>query len=272
MSSRQYDYTLTSGMDVKGSDGEKVGTVQDVQGDYIVVSKGFFFPQDYYIPTTAITSADDKDVYLNVTKDQALNQGWDTIPDTTVTTTSGTTALYDEPVVEREVETDTLGYGAERGSAYSTTGGAAPFAHDANTSHIEGSDRIDVTLAEEELTAQTRGVERGQVRIEKDVIVEEQTLDVPITEERVQVSRRVVDREVRPGDTSFEEGTIEVPVYGEEVEVSKRARVREEIELTKDQVQETQRVTDTVRHEEARITDDSGSVIDDDASTTTRRS
>lgn len=273
MSSQQYDYNLTSGMDVKGSDGEKVGTVQDVQGDYVIVSKGFFFPHDYYIPTSAITSADEKNVYLNVTKDDALNQGWDTVPDTTVTTTTGTTALYDDqPVVEREVETDTLGYGNDRGSAYSNTGGAAPFEHDADTGHIEETDAIDVTLSEEELTAQTRGVERGQVRIEKDVIEEQQTLEVPTTEERVQVSRRVVDREVRAGDTAFEEGTIDVPVYGEEVEVSKRSRVREEIEISKDQVQDTQRVTDTVRHEEARITDDSGSIVDDDASTTPRRS
>lgn len=269
MSSQQYDFNLTSGMDVKGSDGEKVGTVQDVQGDYVVVSKGFFFPQDYYIPTSAIASADEKNVYLNVTKDAALDQGWDSVPETTTTTS---TVYDDQPVVEGTVGTDSLGYNADRGGAYSNTGGDAPFSHDATTGHIEESDRIDVTLAEEELTAQTRGVERGQVRIEKDVIEEQQTLEVPVTEERVQVSRRVVDREVRPGDTSFEEGTIEVPVYGEEVEVSKRSRVREELEVSKDQVQSTERVTDTVRREEARITDDSGSIVDDDASTTPRRS
>ncbi len=260
MSTDQYNLNLSKGMDVKGSDGEKVGSVQDVQGDYVVISKGFLFPHDYYVPVSAITSADEKNVYLNVTKDEALNQGWDQVPDTTTTTTQ---TYAEEPVVATDVD---------RGSQYSNTRGNAPFEHDANTGHIEETDAIDVTLSEEELTAQTRGVERGQVRIEKDVIEEEQSLEVPITEERVQVSRRVVDREVRAGDTAFEEGTIEVPVYGEEVEVSKRSRVREEIEITKDQVQDTERVTGTVRHEEARITDDSGSVVDDDASTKSRRS
>lgn len=254
MASTQSNINLTAGMDVKGSDGEKVGSVQDVQGDYVVVSKGFFFPQDYYIPTSAITSADEKNVYLNVTKDDALNQGWDQAP-----TTMATTAVYDEePIVDSGRD-----LGTDRGGNYSNSGGTAPFAHDADTGHVEESDRIDVALTEEELTAQTRGVQRGQVRIEKDVIEEERSMDVPVMEERVQVSRRVVDREVRPGDASFEEGTIEIPVYGEEVELEKRTRVREELEVTKDQVQDTERVSGTVRREEARIVDDSGSIVAD---------
>lgn len=267
MNNDRYNLNLSSGMDVKGSDGEKVGSVQEVQGDYVVVSKGFFFPTDYYIPTSAIASADEDNVYLNVTKDQALNQGWDTVPETTTTTT---TAYDDQPVAGREGEVDLSGYGDTQGT-YSKTGGDAPFEHAADTGHREDSDTIDVTLTEEELTARTREVERGQVRIDKDVIEEEQSIDVPITEEHVHVSRRVVDRDVRPGDASFEEGTIEVPVFGEEVEVEKRTRVREELEITKDRVQDTERVTGTVRHEEARITDESGVIVDDDTDTTTRR-
>lgn len=265
MNNDQSNLNLTPGMDVKGSDGEKVGSVQDVQGNYVVISKGFLFPHDYYIPFNAITSADEKNVYLNVTKDEALNQGWDAVPDTT------TTAVYDnQPVVDRTVETDSLGYGAGQ-ATYSNTGGDAPFEHNADTGHVEETDKIDVTLTEEELTARTRDVVRGQVRIDKDVIAEEQTLDVPVTEERVHVSRRVVDREVRPGDTTFEEGTIEVPVYGEEVELEKRTRVREELEITKDRVQDTERVSGTVRHEEVSVTDETGTVIDGDTQTRPRR-
>jgi len=233
MSTDQYNLNLTSGMDVKGSDGEKVGTVQDVQGNYVIVSKGFFFPTDYYIPFSAISTADEDNVYLNVTKDGALNQGWDQVPDTTSTTTTSS-AVYDEPVVEADRTVDRT---------------------------IEDSDRIDLTLSEEELTAQKRAVERGEVRIDKTIVSEEQSIDVPVTEERVHVSRTVVDRDARPGDNSFEEGTIEVPVYGEEVELGKRTRVREELEITKDQVQDTERVSGTVRHEEARVTDESGSVV-----------
>ncbi len=76
---------------------------------------------------------------------------------------------------------------------------------------------------------------------------------------------------MRPGDTAFEEGTIEVPVYGEEVELEKRTRVREELEITKDRVQDTERVSGTVRREEVSVTDETGTVIDDDTQTRTRR-
>lgn len=135
-----------------------------------------------------------------------------------------------------------------------------PFEHnqDSTRTHVNEGDDIKVELAEEELTAQKRAVDRGDVRIDKTVVAEEQTMDVPVTEERVNISRRSVDRDVAAGDTAFQGGTIEVPVRGEEVDVRKDARVTEEIEVSKDAVQETERITDTVRREEVQI-DDSGS-------------
>ena len=230
-------FTITGGTDVFGSDGEKVGSVSAVERDYVVVSKGFFFPTDYYIPTSAINSATDEGIYLTVTKDAALNQGWDTIP--------ASSTSVDQPIVDAGLHIDNPVTGSTADDAVIT------------------DDAIRVELAEEELTAQTRPVERGAVQVDKVVTEEQQTLDVPVTEERVTVNRRVVDRDVAPGDTTFEEGTIEVPVRGEDVEVQKRARVREEIEIGKEKTTGTQKVTDTVRREEARISDDTNSVVDD---------
>jgi len=103
-----------------------------------------------------------------------------------------------------------------------------------------------VPLSEEERSASKHAVDRGAVHVDKTVTEQEQTLDVPVTEERVNVARRTVDREATPGDTTFEEGTIDVPGRGEEVDVKKRARVHEELEIGKEQVQDTQRDTDTV--------------------------
>ena len=79
------------GSDVYGSDGDKVGTVAEVQPTYLVVEKGFFFPTDYYIPMSAITQVQDGQVVLNVSKDTALHSGWETIPETTSTTMTDTT-------------------------------------------------------------------------------------------------------------------------------------------------------------------------------------
>lgn len=71
---------LTEGTDVYGSDGEKVGRVISVYTNYVVIEKGFFFPTDYFIPIDAIASYDGDKAYLNVTKDEAMNRGWDIAP------------------------------------------------------------------------------------------------------------------------------------------------------------------------------------------------
>jgi len=70
-------WQIPEGTDVVGADGGKVGKVVAAEVSYIVVEKGFFFPSDYYIPTRAINNFDGDKVYLSVTKDEALNQGWD---------------------------------------------------------------------------------------------------------------------------------------------------------------------------------------------------
>jgi hypothetical protein len=110
MSSSSYTSQISLGDEVYGSDGDKVGTVAEIQPTYIVVEKGFFFPTDYYIPTSAIASASGGQVYLSTTKDAALNSGWDTVPDvqtTTMTAGATATATGDEeirvPVMEEEL-------------------------------------------------------------------------------------------------------------------------------------------------------------------------
>src|SRR5690349_14632054 len=73
---------IAEGMDVFGADGDKVGTIVALGARYLVVEKGFFFPTDYYIPTSAIARVDPDDdaVWLTVSKDAALQQGWDVAP------------------------------------------------------------------------------------------------------------------------------------------------------------------------------------------------
>jgi uncharacterized protein (TIGR02271 family) len=115
---------------------------------------------------------------------------------------------------------------------------------------------------EEELTATVREREAGAVRIAKDVVTEEQTLEVPVTEERVRVERRVVDRPVSAADAdAFEETVIEVPLRSEEVDLQKRARVAEEVVISKEATQRTERVADTVRREEV-VVDEGTALID----------
>ncbi len=229
------EWTIQTGTDVVGSDGDKVGEVVAVHESYVVVEKGFFFPSDYYIPTSAVANYDGDKLYLNVTKDQALDQGWDTEPTGAVATGTNTDATA----------------GTDADTTASTVGRDADY----ETRPATAGDTINVPVQEEELTATRREVDRGSVRVEKYVVEEEQTLDVPVTEERVTVNRRTVDREATADDTAFEGGSIDVPVRGEEVDVQKRARVTEEVEISKEAVGRTEQVSDTVRREEVRVDD-----------------
>jgi uncharacterized protein (TIGR02271 family) len=233
-------YTTTNiinGAEVFGADGEKLGTVAAVYPGYIVVEKGFFFPTDYYIPMSAVASYDNDQVYLNLAKDAALNSGWDAQP------TDLETATYDTAMATGMTDIrEDFGAGAAR---------------------VATDEEIRIPVMEEELTATVRQQEAGAVRIEKDVIAEERTLDVPVTEERVRIERRVVDRPVTAADAdAFEETVIDVPLRRETVDVQKQARVAEEVVVGKEAVQRTERVADTVRKEEVFV-DEDATLIDD---------
>ncbi len=222
---------ITTGAEVFGADGDKVGTVAAIYPGYIVVEKGFFFPTDYYIPMSAVASYDNDQVYLNLAKDAALNSGWDAQP------TDLETASYDTSMASGS---------ADIGSSFG-----------AGSTQVGTDEEIRVPIMEEELTATVRQQEAGAVRIEKDVIEEERTLDVPVTEERVRVERRVVDRPVSAADAgAFEETVIDVPLRSETVDVQKQARVAEEVVVSKEATQRTERVSDTVRKEEVFVDED----------------
>lgn len=241
---------IAEGTDVYGSDGEKVGSISAVQANYVVVEKGFFFPTDYYIPVSAITGVDDGRIYLNVTKDAALNEGWDTLPadyesDVVVTDTVGTAPVGTYDTGTAVVDTDVDRTVAARGVRQDTV--------------VTDDDTISIPVHEESLTATKTSRELGEVQIEKDVVAEDRTISVPVTEERVRVSRTAVDRPVGADEHAFEEGVIEVPVYGEDVQLQKQVRVTEEVEIDKEAVQKTEQVSGTVRHEEVRVV---GDVVD----------
>ncbi len=63
-------------MDVPGSDDNKLGKVDRLEGDYVVVKKGLFCPSDYYVPTFAIASIDAVRICLTETRDAANGLGW----------------------------------------------------------------------------------------------------------------------------------------------------------------------------------------------------
>lgn len=254
--------SIQSGWDVYGSDGDKVGDVSDIGPNYILVTKGFLFTKDIYIPTSAVTGIEHDRVYLNVAKDQIDSMGWDQAPvgDTgystaaygTTDTDYDTTRTVDEDsttvTTQTTADTDYVAQPVQtQAYAQSEQVQTQP------TSTVQDNDSIRVQRYEEELQAQKVQREAGEVRISKDVVEEQQTLEVPVQREEVRVETRTVDRPVGDTTDAFQGGTISVPVREEEVEVRKEVRVAEELEIDKTVVQDTERVTDTVRREEVHI-------------------
>jgi uncharacterized protein (TIGR02271 family) len=115
---------------------------------------------------------------------------------------------------------------------------------------VEGEQRM--ALHEEQLQIYKRPVQTGSVGLRKEVVSEQKTVDVPVTHEDVYIERRPGSG--KPSETPIGEGeTYRVPVYEEQVSVKKQPVEKEEIVLGKQQREETRRISETVRREEARV-------------------
>jgi uncharacterized protein (TIGR02271 family) len=254
---------LQNGMDVYGADGEKLGSIHEVRANYFVVEKGFFFPKDYYIPLSAAEGVDpDNRVYLNVTKDAALNQGWDAQPEDhyTAENTYPTTGQATGAAAGSGAG---MAAGTAAGSTYESVSKSQSAVIDPNfvaatDTPASGSEATRVPVYEEEITPIKRSVDRGAVRIEKELVTEERTITVPVTEERVRITQVDTNESVPTGAGDlFQDDVIEVPLHGEEVDLQKSARKTGEVIVEKEAVQHDEQVSGSVRREEVHVDDTS---------------
>lgn len=240
--------SITPGMNVYDANGDKVGSVQEFnpQANMMVVEKGFIFTKDLYIPTRAISNSSGNDLYLNVTKDDLKNDRYTTAPEGyTAGYASGTTTSRSDVV--------------ERGDQLTGTRG-----------QTTGDKDIDVPVREEQLTVDKQRGQMGEAHIHKDTVEQQQSLNVPVTHEEVEIERRPVNKELTPDEVnaqSWQDKDIVMPVMGEEVVAEKRPVVKEELHIHKEPVTETEQVSDTVRKEQVRVEglDDQGNTIDRNA-------
>ncbi len=217
MGAGEQAWRIESGWDVFDANGDKVGDASGVEGDYLIVSKGFLFKTDRYVPFSAISDVRDDRVYLSATKEELDSGEW-----------------------EAPLETA----GRERAD----WSDAAARAGDAG-------DSLEIPVVEEELRVDTREVERGSVHVHKDVVQEQRTVDVPLREEEVHVERHPANEPAR-GDVvadAFQEEDIEIPLRGEEAEVHKEAVVREYVDVDKTSRERERPVSGTVRREEVHV-------------------
>ncbi len=104
-------------------------------------------------------------------------------------------------------------------------------------------------LSAERLSVDKVRVASGEARIRKQVISEQQSIDVPVSHEELAIERHKVT-DGRAGGTISADETISVPLSREEVRVGKQTVVTEEVDIGKRAVGGTEHVSDTVRHEE----------------------
>jgi uncharacterized protein (TIGR02271 family) len=125
------------------------------------------------------------------------------------------------------------------------------YASTATDTEMEGGEQR-LKLREEQLQVQKQPVQTGEARLRKDVVEEQQSIEVPVTHEEVYIERRPGSGQ--PSDTPIGESeTYRVPVREEQVTTSKQAVETGEVAIGKRQYQETQQVSDTVRREEAHV-------------------
>jgi uncharacterized protein (TIGR02271 family) len=123
-----------------------------------------------------------------------------------------------------------------------------------------------IHLLSEVLKVHKERVQRGQVRLRKDVVTENQTVEVPVSREELVIERvPVTDREAASGTVGEGEKEIRVPLSEERVRVEKKPVVNEEVRVGKRQVENTQRVSETLRREELR-SEEEGEVRPDEVS------
>ena len=114
-------------------------------------------------------------------------------------------------------------------------------------------DAYDRTLKlhEERLKVNKEHVKTGDVQVRKEVVTEHKQITVPVQREEVVIERRAVGGAAVAGDVRAEE--IRIPVSEERVKVSKETVVKEEVSVGKRTVQGSETVGGEVRHEELKV-------------------
>ncbi|WP_162601532.1 YsnF/AvaK domain-containing protein [Occallatibacter savannae] len=112
----------------------------------------------------------------------------------------------------------------------------------------------NVQLLGEVLRVHKDRVNRGEVRIRKEVVTENQNIQVPVQREELVVERRPVT-DGRPATGTLGEEEIRVPLSEERATLDKSTVVREEVNVSKKPVEEVRDLTGEVRHEELVVDD-----------------
>ena len=255
------------GQALLGSDGEKLGTIEEIyldaqtdQPEWALINTGLFGTKRSFVPIRDAAPADDG---VRVPFDKA------TVKDAPKMDAEGQLSQTEEAELYRHYGLD---YSESRSDTGLPEGGAGAGTATTGPDH-DDRDRGDATVgrdvsgpttddamtrSEEEIRVGTAEREAGRARLRKYVVEEEVTQTVPVRREEVRIEREPitdanVDQAMDGPAISSEEH--EVVLHEEEAVVEKRAVPKERVRLDKDVQVEQREVSDTVRKEEIEVDD-----------------
>ncbi len=229
------------GADVYSSDGEKIGSVEEIfvdeetnQPEWIGLGTGFLGTKRTLVPVQGAERRDDG-FYVPYSKDQVKETPEIDSDEINQETEAGLYSHYGLGYSERRSDT-----GLPEGSP-PPTGGTA-------------TGEEDVVRTEEELQVGKRETEAGRARLRKWVETEPVETDVELKRETARVTREPIDQPVSGAEIGEQE--VEVPLREEQAVVQKETVAKERIGLEKDVDTERETVGDEVRKERVDVEGD----------------
>jgi len=260
MTQQTQDVLALRGQELKGRDGQKLGTIEEIYLDtdtnrpeWALITTGLFGTKQSFVPIGGASREDDG---VSVPFDK------DTVKDAPKVDPDGRLSESEEQALYRH-------YGMDAGSGGSGSGVRDRDRDedvrdpDAVGRDVSGPTTDDaMTRSEEELRIGTADRESGRVRLKKYVVEDEVTQTVPVRREEVRVEREPIT-DANAGDAmdgpAISEEEHEVVLHEEEPVVEKQAVPKERVRLGKEEQTEERQVSDTIRKEQIDVDDTRGS-------------
>ena len=252
MASTNQEVLALRGQELRGSDGEKLGTIEEIyldsesnEPEWALVTTGMFGTKQSFVPLSGMSQEGDT---ATVPFDKA------TVKDSPKIDPDGQLSEREESELYRH-------YGRDYGSG--ETAGTTD--HGDQDSETVGRDTSGpttddaMTRSEEELHVGTTQRESGRVRMRKVVVEDEVTQKVPVRREEVRIEREPITDANAGAATDGPEISSEeheVVLHEEEPVAEKRTVPKERVRLDKDVQTDERQVSDTVRKEEIEVDDD----------------
>jgi uncharacterized protein (TIGR02271 family) len=108
----------------------------------------------------------------------------------------------------------------------------------------------EMIRSEERLQVGTERTTSGTARLNKHVVTEQHTVEVPVSHEEVRVERTPITDPAQVRDTRLGDEQREVTLHEDKVVVSKESVPVERVRLAVDEITENKQITENVRREE----------------------